>query len=1461
MGRRSTPHQPDDRKSGLVPYVKPGSTLERPLLPYEKELIRLLGCSEAEYRQHVREVRFKSKARPAGYELIPDIRCEPISTTAILVNLAIGLALTAVAVLLTPKPRAPSAVEDQKRRAGKAIRLASRQGSERFGATSGFDSLADLANYAEPIAVVFARREDDIGGVLAAPQLVWSRAFSYGTEQGVKLMFVIGEQGIGEGINRPDLEGIFIGTTALDSLYANRYAFYWNRNTNVNGRIRAKNFAYGTRATEDAGDPQINDDVFLAPSRSAANDTVFSQSFSPSSNVQFGCYSAVPNGNGYRVNWELVPLPLTQGDTDPEEDDEERLSASIRRRTKIAGDWSPNQHDTDLDTNLRRGQNGVGREYGRRMGMRFLNGASVAPGGPDGHKVLRSVSIGDRATYVIGGNVLPEATYWAPDRGFENDVNVDDINNATIRMREEADDILQVGAIVMIARTVWVVKARALDVWGAGKVGPFEARDTQTIELECIDVFADNAPGNQIGFVSDQVITRGIYTDDQGKGEYEYTTPNSKGLTVGPGYYPLMQVSFGLVRNSRPCATTEFGIKSQVWNRASGLCNFSSLPTPKGMRKSDERGDSLTSGTMNTYFNRTSVFTIWLRPAGRDDNNQEYRWRPITEQFAIQGNRPVDQYNFLRIVHPEVKEYEYKFVPKNGADLTQYSEDDAEFWLLDARIADNKYQGGVLGAPQGFKNYQTEYGTFGLAASGRLVSKGEIEFSPEMSTGVKQNNGVTPIISAPQSVIISEYIPDIDDAQTRATQVAQVGDGWSSLPEGTRYRQSAFFYQAFGQADFDGKTATFTYRHNGLRDNRWLELQYSGVVNARFPDNHPSFPGWRAWSLNGPIRVVASSTGMNRGDVFNCRIPTDPYPTNPRNAGVAGLPNYTSVGVEIQVSATTTGGGPGGRQNAYSFELLGDADKYQVGTTRSRRITLDKGSKSTDIIYSASVIAAPPALQEAFGVERCYDNETVTAVANSTSGNWSRQESVQDVRTVDDDNPYREPGSEIGAEYQVAGLREEREIVGFDSDRIFEENGQITDMSNYTERETSNSSGPEHTIMYVSETIKPVNFEIDYDRLCSCGLAIRSGREMTSVDQVRTWLYSGIEVKRFHPSEAGTTGPSNMLPDLVYHLMTDPTAGLGRFLSEELLDLESFATACTFLKTNKFFFNGSISEPQNLRDYVTTIAPFFILDFAIISGKFSFTTAVPMTPAGEISTAAVPISALFTEGNIIEGSFEVEFLEADQRRDFIAVMRWRDEQVNKFPEEKTVAIRWNEAGSENYPVESFDMTDYCCSEEHAVIAAKYLLSLRRRVTNTVTFKTTPDGLNLAPGQYIKVITQASPYQAANNGIIEADGTLVMSQDLEDNAYPIWYFNWDQDTTVEGSMTVVGGKVIEEELWDTIVTLRYPGISTQIYQVQELTLEEDGLVQVVALEHPTNAAGVSQLGLDLIKGSGNFVRGY
>ena len=1006
MGAGRPSHQRDSKRRELVPYRPSGEALEGALLPYEQELIRVLGCSEEEYRDYVREVQFKSRVRPAEYEHIPDIRCDPLTVS--IVSLVIGVASTVASALLAPKP--PSFQEQGRR--GKNIRLASQQGSERFGATSGFDSINDLATYAEPVPVVFARRESGIGGVLAGTQLVWSRAFSYGNEQGVKLLFVIGEQGLSEGLAKPDLPGIFLGTTPLSGISPQKFAFYWNRNTNVNGRILARNFAYGTRARADAGDPQTNDDIFLAPSRSAVQDIVFSQTFTPSNNAEFGCYATVANGTGYRVNFELVPLPDIEGNSKSD------LSPSRRRRTKISGNFG-----TSGLVELRAlGQKGVGREYCRWMGITSVDGQKP-PGGPDGHKRRYTVTKGSKCVFEIRGKVIEQDRYWTDTE--KSDVNVDDINNATIRMREEADDLLQVGQIVMIARTVWVVKSRSRPDWGSEAIGPFVQRNTQVITLECLEVFASGGSGSQIGAVSELAVDRAVRTDDQGRGTYTYGRADLKGLTVGPGYYPLQRVSFGLVRNTRPCDTTEVGLKSQVWNRANGLCNFTSLPTSTGMRRADKRGDSLTSGTLNLYFNRTSVFTVFLRPAGAQADGTEFPWAELGEQFCVQGNRPADQYNFIRFVHPQRGEYEFRFIPKNGADVAQNSPDTAQFVLLDARLADFKQQGVLLN-----KSYNTRYGTFGIQTAGRFVLKGDIEFASELASAFDDeiNNDPAPAptptppptptpspvpeLGQATNVFIAAYFPDITPDTATATSVAFVQ--YDSVPTGTRFRESALFWELWGRADLLGLTRSATRTFPGLSGGRSLTLRFDGVVDGTFPQSNPFFPGQRAWSLRS-ITVVSSSQFFNQGDTFNCRLDTSS--SNPRNPE-----NYSRVGVQVRVTGVSITSGEAGRENAYSTAVLGNADRLPVGTTSQTIRTLSDAGRSVRVVYSATVVRATTRQREAYGVAQAWDFETVSIVPNSSSGDFTRGVRILDAVPVSSNNPFRQAGTQVGIFYQISAV-------------------------------------------------------------------------------------------------------------------------------------------------------------------------------------------------------------------------------------------------------------------------------------------------------------------------------------------------------------------------------------------------------------------------------------------------------
>ena len=157
--------------------------LDPPLLPYEKDLVQLLGCSEAEYRKLLRFNQLFKKPRPAEYDHIPEVVNDP--TTAIIVNLVVGLALTATAALLAPKPQ----IEEQpERKRVRQEQLPNDVGPSRFNQTSSFDGYASLVGYGTPVPIPFGKMATAgdgalSGGLVLAASLVWSRAYSCGTFQ------------------------------------------------------------------------------------------------------------------------------------------------------------------------------------------------------------------------------------------------------------------------------------------------------------------------------------------------------------------------------------------------------------------------------------------------------------------------------------------------------------------------------------------------------------------------------------------------------------------------------------------------------------------------------------------------------------------------------------------------------------------------------------------------------------------------------------------------------------------------------------------------------------------------------------------------------------------------------------------------------------------------------------------------------------------------------------------------------------------------------------------------------------------------------------------------------------------------------------------------------------------------------------------------------------------------------
>jgi predicted phage tail protein len=117
---------------------------------------------------------------------------------------------------------------------------------------------------------------------------------------------------------------------------------------------------------------------------------------------------------------------------------------------------------------------------------------------------------------------------------------------------------------------------------------------------------------------------------------------------------------------------------------------------------------------------------------------------------------------------------------------------------------------------------------------------------------------------------------------------------------------------------------------------------------------------------------------------------------------------------------------------------------------------------------------------------------------------------------------------------------------------------------------------------------------------------------------------------------------------------------------------------------------------------------------------------------GELNLGPVAIKQLFTAGNILEDSFKVEYLRSEERRPFKAVVRFRHETKNKFPQEKVIEVKLlnqlTKHGLERLTQEQFDLTQFCTSKRHAIQVAKYFLGIRDLVTHTISFSTTVHGL-------------------------------------------------------------------------------------------------------------------------------------
>jgi hypothetical protein len=280
------------------------------------------------------------------------------------------------------------------------------------------------------------------------------------------------------------------------------------------------------------------------------------------------------------------------------------------------------------------------------------------------------------------------------------------------------------------------------------------------------------------------------------------------------------------------------------------------------------------------------------------------------------------------------------------------------------------------------------------------------------------------------------------------------------------------------------------------------------------------------------------------------------------------------------------------------------------------------------------------------------------------------------------------------------------------------------------------------------------------------------GEYKTTTRQLSVYIDQGVKVALYSAGTPGTTGASNQFVDLAMHLFSIIKRGDSTTADiASPIDTSNLQALASFNTNVGALFNGIIEQSVNIIDFISTMAPFFLLQFVSEDGRYAFKPVLPLTSGNQIDGTALTPSATFNELNILPGTFQKQYDPADSRRDIQISVAFREVKKERVGLQKTRTVRFSTVAND-IPVEQIDMTDCCTSSAHADLYAKYELAKRKHSTHSITFETPLVTSSLSILDVIKVQrqritsvgddrTEVDYYQITAIGH-ESDGTTSIS---------------------------------------------------------------------------------------------------
>jgi hypothetical protein len=291
------------------------------LLPFEVDLCEQLGITTEEYWDFVANAHDFIKERPEEYAHLPDVRNDPL--TVAVVQIVVGIALTAISALMAPKPKQP-------KKGLSPLDIEGSQGRSRYTKSANFDSVQSLANLGETIPLIFADRSNSAGGIRIDTQLLFSQMITSGTTQTLLAVMMLGAGKLRE---LPDYKGYAIGDLMLRDFSSFKQQLFGNIGGRGDNRLK-------DGLSVDDGDQYDeskmivksdgNDAFSIYWSPESAFGKHFSGTRTPTSKSSFGLFNPMPNGFRYLVPYELVLVPR-----DKDDDMKDQVKDQEKKRDKV----------------------------------------------------------------------------------------------------------------------------------------------------------------------------------------------------------------------------------------------------------------------------------------------------------------------------------------------------------------------------------------------------------------------------------------------------------------------------------------------------------------------------------------------------------------------------------------------------------------------------------------------------------------------------------------------------------------------------------------------------------------------------------------------------------------------------------------------------------------------------------------------------------------------------------------------------------------------------------------------------------------------------------------------------------------------------------------------------------------------------------------------------------------------